>query len=477
MKIWGLDIGASAIKAVKLARSWKGYRIISYGYYPFGSAQNLQEEKQQILNKIFPEKEREKRIIWAFPSHQTMVHTISLPFQERKKNEQVVKFEVEPLLPFPIDEVVADFFPQRNYREQRKALVFAVRKADLQEESSLWRESGLDPESLVPEAVALFWLIKYLRNTEEAGALLDLGAEKATIIFWQNGGLALARSFLLKQDDNFGERLAKEVRRTLITYESQLEGETIKEFLITGGRANSPGIIDKLAADLLRSVNQLNLVQGFPSLESEVPEKYHHTLSVALGCALWQAAAEEEHLNLRREEFASLKKKEKVKWRVSLLITYGIVLMLLGLLVLGIDFYLKDRKYRELKANIRQEFWQANPGVKKVVNEVQQMRNIVQEERTRVRALAGMAKGTTPIEVIYELSRALEPTWKIRVTELTIDLETAEISGEADSFATVNQLKSRLDNSPLFQEGQLKTARASALENIVEFKIQMKIRG
>jgi Tfp pilus assembly protein PilN len=85
-----------------------------------------------------------------------------------------------------------------------------------------------------------------------------------------------------------------------------------------------------------------------------------------------------------------------------------------------------------------------------------------------------MSKNESPLEVIYEISSAVDPTWKIRITELTVEAEIVEIAGEADSFETANRLKAQLDNSPLFKEGQLKVARASTLENIVEFKIQMK---
>ncbi len=62
-----------------------------------------------------------------------MVHRLALPFMERKKNEQVLKFEVEPFLPFPVEEVVTDFFPQPNFTQEKKALVFAASKNDLQE--------------------------------------------------------------------------------------------------------------------------------------------------------------------------------------------------------------------------------------------------------------------------------------------------------------------------------------------------------
>jgi Tfp pilus assembly protein PilN len=102
------------------------------------------------------------------------------------------------------------------------------------------------------------------------------------------------------------------------------------------------------------------------------------------------------------------------------------------------------------------------------------MKELVRGEKARVDALGGLADTSSPLEIIRELSTMIEPNWKVRVTDLVMDAEGVELSGEADSFDTVNQLKSKLDRSPLYKEVQLKTAQASSLENVVEFKFQMK---
>ncbi len=476
MKVWGLDIGTTAIKAIELAHSWKGCQIISYGYYPFRGEPNLLEEKKRILEKIFSPREKGKSIFLSFPSQRTMVHRLALPFAERKKNEQILKFEVEPLLPLAAEEIVADFFPQPDFVSKKEALVFAASKKEVQEYLSFLPEVGLDPENLIPEAISLFWLVRFLKIIDHPGALLDLGAEKTTLIIWQKKGLALTRSLAISSgpDADYSRRLSIEVQRTLLAYESNSENQPVEKIWLTGGSAQRLGLEEILTTDLGREVELLHLAASFPSLKEEVPESYHHSLAVAIGSAVGANVPAEERLNLRQEELASPRKTERERWRISLLTTYAIILGLLGLAAVGTDYYLKESKYRELKKQIRVEFLQANPGVKKVVHEVQQMRNLVQEERKKAGAWLGMGKDSSPLEVIYELSAAVEPTWKIRITELTVEAENVEIEGEADSFETASRLKAKLDNSPLFKESQLKVARASTLENIVEFKIQLK---
>jgi Tfp pilus assembly protein PilN len=229
-----------------------------------------------------------------------------------------------------------------------------------------------------------------------------------------------------------------------------------------------------LSAELKKPVAILDVAKKRPSLLGNVPQEYHNLLTVALGAAFWGTVEEGERINFRQEEFASLRKARRMKTRMTLLFSYAGILAILGIAAFSTNLYLKEKRYQYLRAEVRKEFLQAQPGVKNVVNEMQQMKEVVQEEKARVDALGGSADTGSPLETIRELSTMIEPKWKVRVTELVMEPEGVELAGEADSFDTVNQLKSKLDRSVLFKEVQLKTAQASSLENIIEFKFQMK---
>ncbi|MDI6753895.1 MAG: type II secretion system protein GspL [Thermodesulfobacteriota bacterium] len=476
IKTWGLDFGSTGIKAVELTRTWQGHRVTNYGFYPYSSAEKARGEKLQILAKIFPGGEKEgKNIIVSLPSHRMMVHRLSLPFKERKKNQQVIKFEVEPLLPLAIDQVLVDFYMTKGGPDGNKALAFAVRKEELKEQLSLMEEAGLDPESVVPEALALFWLARNLKIGISSGALLDVGQEKTTMIVWHDENLTLIRSISIAGMVTPAlSHLADEVKRTLISYESSPAGQPVEKIFLTGGSAALPGIEEVFGENPKIPVAILDINRISPALMPDVPEEHHHALAVALGAAFRESAREAERVNFRQEEFVSVRKAKKEKTRVTLLVSYAIILAVLGIAAFSVNLYLKERKYQDLKAEIRKEFLQTQPGVKKVVNEVQQMKNFVQEEKARVDALGGLSKVSSPLEILREFSTIVEADWKIRVTDLIVEPETVEVGGEADSFETVNRIKSKLDKSHLYKDVQLKTARASALENVIEFKFQMK---
>jgi general secretion pathway protein L len=474
-KTWGLDIGSAGIKAVEVSRSLRGLRVSRYEVLPLARMEkgDFRGEVLAKLREVFPRLgARGEGLACTFPSPLTMVHRVPLPFADRKKNRQVVKFEAEPFLPFSADQVILDFYSPGKGPDEKRSLIFAVRKKDLGDHLALLKESGLDPESVVPEAMAFFSLVKSLgKASGEGGALLDLGQEKATLILWEKGRLVLARSILLPGTPSASgdaSRLAEEVRRSFLSAEWSPEKRTAEKLFLTGGKALLPGLAKQMGDLLQVPVDLLPMEEICP----DVPEEARPALAAALGAALGGDSA--EGVNLRREEFASSQKARRMKGRLKVLMAYAVLLAVLGIAAFLVNFTLLEKKYRDLKAEIRKEFTQSLPEVKRVVNEVQQMRARVQEERAKLGSFGAGPGGGSPLEILRDLSLMVDPATKVRVTELIVDPETVEVNGEADSFDTVNQLKARLDRSARFKDVQLKAAKASSLENVIEFKFQMK---
>jgi Tfp pilus assembly protein PilN len=262
--------------------------------------------------------------------------------------------------------------------------------------------------------------------------------------------------------------LAEEVKRTFLSAGYGTGGQSVEIVYLTGGGSLAPGVDRSLSQSLGTPVSALDLGEA----AGDVPKEHRPSLGAALGAAWGEPSA--DWVNLRREEFAPSQKAQRARGRLKILISYAIILGILGVSSFFLNLYLQERKYRDLKAQIRKEFSQALPEVKRVVNELQQMKARVQEERAKLGSLGGGPGGGSPLEILREVSLMVDPGAKVRVTELLIDSESIEVNGEADSFDTVNQLKARLDRSGNFKDVQLKTARASSLENVIEFKFQMK---
>jgi type IV pilus assembly protein PilM len=512
MKFWGLDIGSTGIKVVESTRTWQGYRVTNFWSRPLPRTAHRKnwEEELPILQEIFTTRKRgSEGLILAIGSNRTMVRHSPLPFPERKKNLKVIKFEVESLLPMPADHVVVDYYPAQDTAGAKStgaALIFALAKQEIHDRLELMNKAGLDPESVVPEAVALFWATRHLKKPTAAGAeaLLDLGCEKATLIIYQGGTLVLTRSIpyrgaaLLqaqKRDtpetipfEKIGEetgenkrapssnevfnRLADEVLRVLAAYGTGPGIRPVQSIFLTGGLCQHAPI-EKLLGDRMPHPVKILETEGEPSLAA-IPKEQHHQFMAAWGASLWGMAGEEERINFRQGEFAWAKKAAKEKSRLNFLVAYAIILSVLAISVLTTQLYLKEKRYREFKKEIRQEFLQANPGGKRVVNEIQQMKGLVREEKARLDALGRFSGSSPPLEILREISTLFDPGLKIRITDLVVNPESVEISGEADSFEAVNRLKAKLDRYPHYRDVQLKTVQSGVMENVIEFKLQME---
>ncbi len=333
------------------------------------------------------------------------------------------------------------FIPRRKNAGKERTLVFAVRKGDLGEHLSLLKEAGLDPESVVPEALALFWLVRGLGKTSAgSGALLDLGQEKATLILWQKDRLepgpfhSLCRGRSVPAAAHHLSRLAEEVN----------------------GPSSPPDMVRK-AGRWRKSFSpeETPLARGWRrSWETFCRHPFpprpggdRAGMSPRRPAPLWRrpwappGRGLRRGVNLRREEFASSQKAQRARGRLKILVSYAFILGVLGIAAFLLNYSLKERRYQDLKAEIRKEFSQALPEVKRVVNELQQMKARVQEERAKLGSLGGGGGSGSPLEILRELSLMVDPAMKVRVTELIVDPEAIEVNGEADSFDTVNQLK------------------------------------
>ena len=110
-KILGLDIGASAVKAVCVTRGIKGqYRVIDAAAIVINESDGYENGVGAALEKLFANKNfQDCTCATALPVRNMSFRTINLPFRDEKKIRQTILFELEPLIQCPVEEVVVEF--------------------------------------------------------------------------------------------------------------------------------------------------------------------------------------------------------------------------------------------------------------------------------------------------------------------------------------------------------------------------------
>ncbi len=141
------------------------------------------------------------RLIVSVPSVDTALREHSMPFSERDKVMQVLKFEVESeLYHLDIDEVVCDFIELHDDRATTTLMVGAEPKSSIQSCLDVLTEAGLDPSTMDVDyggLAAVTPLLPVLTEGEVLDpfqALLWIGSYSSILMVYGSNGLRTTRT-------------------------------------------------------------------------------------------------------------------------------------------------------------------------------------------------------------------------------------------------------------------------------------------
>ncbi len=136
----------------------------------------------------------------TLPSGGTVLREISLPFSDRDKVEQVLKFEIESdLYHVDVEDVVCDFIELVDERATTNLLVSAVPKEHVGSALEVADQGGVDPSMVDLDLGSLFTALRSLPRGGEEGmeAYLHIGALRTLLLVTDADGLRAARSIRL----------------------------------------------------------------------------------------------------------------------------------------------------------------------------------------------------------------------------------------------------------------------------------------
>ncbi len=77
----------------------------------------------------------------------------------------------------------------------------------------------------------------------------------------------------------------------------------------------------------------------------------------------------------------------------------------------------------------------------------------------------------SPLDTLVAVSRALPPRFPVQMADVQIDSQGLRVTGQADSFATVDQAKRALDQSGFFGSIEVAHAKAGSDPSKVDFRM------
>jgi len=230
----GLDIGSSTVKAMEVHFKGrdKGFELRSLGIARLpneaivqGAFLNSSAIVDAIKEAIDQGRIRGKEVAAAIAGHSVIVKKVSLPQMTREELEEQIQWEAEQYIPFDVNEVNLDFqiLDTSEGDGQMDVLLVAAKKDLIDDYMQVITEAGLTPGVIDVAAFAVenALEVNYDLATDEAVAVVNIGAQTVNINIVQNGVPAFTRDITTG-----GNQYTEEIQKALsISFE---EAERIK---------------------------------------------------------------------------------------------------------------------------------------------------------------------------------------------------------------------------------------------------------
>lgn len=201
---WGVEVGAGALKAIKLVRDGDSVSVADFLLIPHkrplsAPETDEREARRLAVGTLVSQRDLKRAsVAVSIPGNAGFARFAKLPPVDPKKIPEIVKFEAIQQIPFPIEEVQWDYqtFSQPDNPEVEVG-IFAVTTDRVNEKLALWQDVGFTPSTLTLAPLAVFNAMSYDRQfapSMPGTILLDIGTMSTDLVVVE-GGRVWIRTF------------------------------------------------------------------------------------------------------------------------------------------------------------------------------------------------------------------------------------------------------------------------------------------
>lgn len=347
---WGIELGTSSIKAVKIQVQKDGLEITDLAVIDLPPVdeelEQTQEERLETALSQFKDQHGYKKepVYISIPGHQSFNRMITLPLLDPKKFRETVQFEAQQQMPISMDDIIWDYqMIDRNPKvgDEVQVSLFAVRKEIVQNYLTLMDTVGLVTAGIQVAPLSIYNFVKHDQKFPKSGVVIDIGANNTDVVIidenkiWirnvPNGGNAITKVLADRFKIPFEEaeklkikaakskqaqkifgvmkpalrELLSEINRSLGFYKSQNPKVKINHMLLMGSGSHLLGLKKFFEQQLqfpVHKLQHLNKLQLGRSANPETLQNNIATLAVALGLAVQAAERADNTINLVPQE-------------------------------------------------------------------------------------------------------------------------------------------------------------------------------
>ena len=491
--ITGIDIGDEQITAVQVRGGLKGYQVLGWATVPVQDG-GLGDALKSLSGSM---KMRSDTYIATIPGDHISFRNVQLPFKDTKKIRQALPFEMESMLPFPVEDLLIDFI-MTDGPSKGAALAASVKREFFSEYLGSLQANGIDPEVLDVRGSSLAsWLLRQT-GTPDHTLILEIGVKRNTLVLCLNRRTVLIRVFSANNPsiarfasgtsditdlknlppettESSFEAMCATIRNTVHAFVSQRDTLLLPEKLFfTGTGALYPGTEDLLHRFLDMPVEQIDVsADKKVTIDRRLTRDWSPALMNGALSLVLKSTRKEEGFNFRRDEFGPERRYLGLRKVVPKIVIFLFLILSFLATDMVIDYYSLKKEYRTLNREITAIFRRTLPEVTKVVDPVQQLRVKIGELKRSTASRPATAPDSNILDLLKEISVRIPKSVDVHINRMVIDPETVRITGKTVAFNEVDKIKNDLEPSTIFGEVTISSANLDRTGKKVQFEIKI----
>ena len=344
-----IDMGAGTLRAAEFEPTAEGgIRLLRFGVKPLGLEGSSERARPKALEKAANELFEEagfsaKRGMVAAPGFQVLSKPIRLPAIDKTKVAQLIKFEAQQNIPFPLEEAAWDHYTMGMTKSGEVEVLLSALKSEVADGMiKVAKAQGVNVELVDTAQAAMANAFRYnYDDMEGCSMVLDIGAKTTHVLFFEGekffmrtiniGANSITQEFATETKMRFSQaeeiklqkglvglggayddpedpheaalskiarqvmtRLHVQLNQTLQFWQKQQDGSNPVRVLLHGGAAIMPYLPEFLAEKLSMPIDYFNPFLGVEIDQDTVDvadlEKVGHTFGRIVGLAIREVA-------------------------------------------------------------------------------------------------------------------------------------------------------------------------------------------
>ncbi len=291
----GLDLGSHTVKFLQIEEGKNGYKLVSFGLaaLPGGAFVEGKLREPELVASTVQKlaknlKLKEKDVAISISGYEVMIKKVELPVMAEDELNSKMREQMGQYIPYSIEEVNLDcqiMGPVKDRPKSMEVLLVVAKKESINDYVDLVRIAGFDPAVIDVDCFALCNAheVTYGKDEKDSVALVDIGANKASVYIIDNGAPVFTRDISIggfqitdkirsrcrlpyedaeriklgQPTDKLSVRELQdifisvangwvgEVKRVIDFYYSNYPEGAVKKIYLSGGSSRTPGL-DKL---------------------------------------------------------------------------------------------------------------------------------------------------------------------------------------------------------------------------------------